>query len=106
MTSIRDLADGNAHAGSGGAWRSVTEDFTVDTRRSYKWRTIFHYETVMLAFALNDEGKWDGNTDNVVYNIGHGSVSDQNGMNKLFRHMNMPLYFVRQGGARIERTSS
>lgn len=72
--------------------------------RSYQdgsWMQVFHYSTLMLAWHIGERGKWDGNVDTVYYSTGHGSVSDQNGMNNLFARLGMPFYFSRAGGARI-----
>lgn len=81
---IKDLARQDGTAGSGGAWRARTlkgEDAT--------YRYVYHYDTLMLAIG----------PDGVEFaGIGHGSVSDQGGMNTLFKALNLPLYFSRAGG--------
>ncbi len=57
-------------------------------------RDVFHYSTRMLTF--------DVATGEVIdYSLGNGSVSDQNGMNKLFRELGSSLYYSRRGGAEI-----
>jgi hypothetical protein len=62
-------------------------------------RTIFHYGTVMLRWTTYPNGLRE-----VDYaSTGWGSVSDQGGMNQLFRALGAPLYFSRKGGAEIRR---
>lgn len=91
MASIKDTADRQVTAGKWQSWDSE-EPMT---------RNIYHYSTLMLSFKLDAEGQWDGNLDTVDYSIGHGSVSDQNGMNTLFARLGMPYYYQRRGGASI-----
>src|SRR5439155_21739885 len=43
--------------------------------------------------------------DYLDYSTGHGSVSDQSGMNQAFRLLGLPLYFSRKGGADILEVS-
>lgn len=93
---VRDLAHKDGKAGSNGAWHSYTY--------STGHRDIYHYSTLMLAYdTLVDGVHWDGNLDTVYVSTGHGSVSDQGGMNQLFRELGMPLRFDRAGGAAINR---
>ena len=69
-----------------GHWSSVSDGCN---------RTIYHYQTRMLEFDID--------TKTVIYwSTGHGSVSDQSGMNRLFRALGSRLYFSRKYGARIE----
>jgi hypothetical protein len=87
---IRDLVwHDNRKAGH---WRVTTDD--------HRRRTIWHYGTAMLSFDVCADGSPD--LDSLDYSIGHGSVSDQQAMNQMFRAINCPLYFSRKGGARIE----
>jgi len=55
----------------------------------------------MMVVSL-DEGK---PLEVVDYSIGHGSKSDQGGMNRLFRALNAPYYYSRKGSANIEETT-
>lgn len=68
-------------------------------------RSVYHYGTCMLTFELqqNKHGQltWDGNPESVWTNEGRGSVSDQGGLNKIFKHLWMPFRYDRAGGARI-----
>ena len=60
---------------------------------------LWHYDTCMLEWCENDFGS------TVTYtNIGHGSVSDQNGVNKAFAILGAGLRYRRDqagGGPRI-----
>lgn len=115
MTTIAELAHKDTRAGSGRHWHSHTYPgkWNYDERRgSYQtgYREIWHYSTLMLRYTYIDTDptdstntqQWDGNLDTVYVNTGHGSKSDQGGMNTLFRELDMPLYFSRAGGAQIE----
>jgi hypothetical protein len=53
---------------------------------------LWHYNTLMLTWNYKGLG-W--------YSLGHGSVSDQNGMNIAFKILGFPNYYSRKGGARI-----
>lgn len=56
-------------------------------------RDIWHYSTRMLSVTAEGE---------IIHlSTGHGSVSDQGMMNKLFRALGSGLYFSRKGGAEI-----
>ena len=91
---IRDLAHKD---GVAGAWRATSRRIDLDDANTAHIREIWHYSTLMLKFNTvvhDDEAVLD-------YSVGWGSVSDQGGMNQLFRELNLPLYYVRQGGARI-----
>lgn len=81
-----------AHASS---WRAEFDGATID---------IWHYGTRMLrAYGNPDHGwmieDWD---------LGHGSVTDQQGMNRLFRALGYTALRYRRdakgGGPRIEET--
>lgn len=62
--------------------------------------TLFHYSTAMLTWNPSDPT----DEDTLDWSIGHGSVSDQNGMNTAFRILALPYRFDRDrkgGGPRI-----
>ncbi len=82
--------------GTAGHWRVTRED-----RDGCEVATLWHYSTAMLTWnvASPEDGKY------LDYSTGHGSVSDQNGMNTAFRLLGLPLYFSRKGGADIIETS-
>ena len=73
--------------------------------RAHNWRVVedndnpavkhlYHYSTNMLT--------WNHITKEIIdYDLGWGSVSDQNGMNIAFRVLGSKLYFSRNGGAAI-----
>lgn len=90
------LADCAVKQQTAGAWRSVDID---------KDRYVYHYSTCMLGFPIDYEGNFTGEWDLVNVNLGHGSVSDQNGMNQLFSRAGIPMRYRRDsrgGGPRIE----
>ena len=80
-------------AESGGAWRTV--DLTSDVAGfSERIRQVWHYGTLMGEFVEGDEGSWWLG----AMTVGHGSVSDQNGMNTLFQSVGSPVRMKRDGG--------
>lgn len=89
---IADLATQEGRAGSHGSWEAV---------RLGNQHLVYHYNTLMLRFTIDHKGRWDGNLDTVQTDLGRGSVSDQNGMNTLFKKLGIPLRYNRAGGAEI-----
>lgn len=87
------IREGYGKAGSNGAWR------VGGTRLSngVVLKELWHYGTRMLAWREDRPA----DPDYLDYSIGHGSVSDQGGMNQAFRILGIPLYFSRRGGAEI-----
>ncbi len=71
------------------SWRTVDD---VD-QWGDKRRTVYHYDTVMGEFIDMGEGQWSLSP----FTIGHGSVSDQNGMNTLFKSVYSEIRFHRNG---------
>lgn len=84
MTITDIIRNTKGRAGSGGSWR-------VD--RSGDTATLWHYATPMLTWNVNDPA----DADVLDYSTGHGSVSDQGGMNQAFRALGLPLRFDRDG---------
>jgi hypothetical protein len=84
MTIASIVRNGKGRAGK---WR-VTRDGSVCE--------LWHYSTLMLRWEDTGHGAqvWYTGT-------GHGSVSDQGGMNTAFKVLGLPLYFSRKGGAEI-----
>jgi hypothetical protein len=82
-------------AGSGGAWRVEKPDY--DPFVGTEWE-LWHYGTRML--------QWRESTRYGVevcdWSTGHGSVSDQNGMNIAFRVLGVDAYYSRKGGSSIK----
>lgn len=89
MTIREIIANGSGRAGSNGAWR------VEDTPNCNL--VLTHYGHFMLRW--NPANPADPAV--LDYSIGHGSVSDQGGMNTAFRVLGLPLYFSRAGGAEI-----
>jgi hypothetical protein len=97
---IKDLAHKDGRAGH---WRSETTEYgrRCTDPPARQVREIWHYSTMMLRFSV-DQPSDDRYLD---YSTGHGSKSDQGGMNVLFRELGLPYYFSRMGGASIDRLS-
>lgn len=92
MATIKSLASPGPSR-TAGKWRreaTTLEDGRVMVR-------IFHYRHEMLCYVERS----DGGAQLIDYSIGHGSVSDQGGMNTLFRALGLPYYFSRKGGADV-----
>ena len=86
--------DGKTHRA--GAWSAV------DSMSSQGWtrlRQVYHYNTLMLEFASQhyERPERDGAWVVDPISLGHGSVSDQQGVNQLLRGTGW--YYSRQGGA-------
>jgi hypothetical protein len=95
--------------GRAGKWRAETH-YDKDARA---WHAIYHYSTKMLEYTVavttNETGRavryrWDGNLSRVRGRLGHGSKSDQQGMNRLFEEIGLPFYYIRKEGAEIQST--
>jgi hypothetical protein len=89
MANIASIC--RAGKGTAGKWKVVEQGGS--------YHKLYHYDHLMLC--------WEdmGNDDRVFVtysDIGIGSVSDQQGMNKAFRALNTRFYYTRQGGARID----
>lgn len=74
-------------------WRVTLDDNGRDEH------TLWHYSTPMLV--------WRGT--HAPYTLidcstGHGSVSDQHGMNRAFNALDLPYHYSRRGGASIANT--
>lgn len=87
---IRDLAD---KPGTAGKWRSHDRF----SHPGHRWtRSIYHYSTEMVWFTIDDEkGQFDD--DIVEAYIGHGSRSDQDGVNQIFARIGALLEYRRDG---------
>ena len=81
-------------AGSNGSWK-------VTNGIGNGYHCLWHYSTPMLEWYDTGYG-----VEVIAYDEGHGSVSDQQGMNIAFRTLGVPYYYSRKGGARIRRTTS
>lgn len=83
-------------AGSRGSWRCANGY----TESGARLRTIYHYGSLMGTLYEYD-GAWHFSP----FSVGHGSVSDQQGMNAILRAARSPFRYRRDakgGGARYE----
>ena len=89
MASIASIIEKGT--GRAGAWRVV-----FYYHNNVPTHDLWHYGTMMLSWT-------EVNGRNVAgrMSTGYGSVSDQQGMNKAFRILNLPYYYRRAGGAKI-----
>lgn len=71
------------------SWQSVD---SVD-QFGDKVRRVYHYTTLMCEFIVNDDATWCG-----VLSVGHGSKSDQKGMNTLLQSVGSAVRYYRDGG--------
>lgn len=93
MTIEEIIANAEGSAGSRRAWTVERTANTVE---------LYHYSTLMLVW--NPSNPRDESV--LYYGIGHGSKSDQGGMNTAFRTLRLPLRFDRDrkgGGPRITK---
>lgn len=94
MTIAEIVRRGSGRAGHAGSWRVERLDSDPFVGREY---ALYHYGTLMLKWRrskrFGDELLFAG--------TGHGSVSDQNGINTAFKVLNLDYYFSRKGGPDI-----
>lgn len=102
MTTIAQIIrDGRGCAGSQRSWRVSTGIHQVSANWTLPTVELWHYDTLMLS--------WSGDEDGIFYvytSTGHGSVSDQGGMNTAFKVLGLPFRYDRDyrgGGPRITR---
>src|SRR5215469_8970472 len=97
MTTIAQIIrDGHGRAGSRGAWR--VEKIMSDPFVGQEYE-LWHYSTLMLRWLR----RLNHNIPSYA-STGHGSVSDQGGMNTAFKVLGLPYRFDRDwrgGGPRI-----
>jgi hypothetical protein len=94
MAAIKDLtARGKGNVKAGNWSRQV---YKRDDDRGLVVH-IFHYGTRMLTYTEEP----DGSADVISWSLGWGSVTDQGGMNKIFKALHVPFYYRRKGGAAI-----
>lgn len=65
--------------------RGTTRHWRVENQKGYK--RLYHFDSLMAI--------WRGKQI-IFMSIGHGSFSDQGGMNILFRELNAPYYYTRR----------
>lgn len=108
MTLASIIRNGKGYAGSGNAWRTHVSWYDRMSRHfqplpgteyeGYPTYELWHYSTLMAVWTTDFEGQLIGISH---MSTGHGSVSDQGGMNTLFRELGTPYYYSRKGGAQI-----
>lgn len=92
--TIRDIirnGKGRTHG-----WLVTEYKWNNDESSPWTYHTLYHHGHKMATWRTKDKL-----TEFVYLSIGWGSVSDQNGMNILFRQFNAPFRFNRAGGACI-----
>lgn len=90
----------NRSTKTAGAWRvEIDSGPSIHDKRVAE---LYHYSTLMLVW--NIESPLDSEV--LDWSLGHGSVSDQNGMNTAFRVLDLPYYYSRKGGADIVSLNS
>lgn len=73
---------------------------------------VIHHATAMLTVSFDGQGDvripdLDSEAGAYQVSLGYGSVSDQQGMNQVYRDLGLPWYYARNvkgGGPRIEVT--
>lgn len=88
------IANRHGRAGHNGSWQV---DILIRTPPVYQ---LWHYTTLMLSWY----DKSDGTSVMIGFSLGHGSVSDQGGMNIAFRELGLSYRYDRDyrgGGPRI-----
>lgn len=81
--------------GRAGKWRVEWDDFGSSGATIH---SLYHYSTKMLEWIQFANGRVL-----VGWSTGHGSVSDQQGMNIAFKALGFHYYYSRRGGASIAR---
>jgi hypothetical protein len=99
LTTIAQIIrDGRGYAGSNRAWRChKSSDSDPFVGQEYE---LWHYSTRMLHWLKTSEGT----VIPLHASTGHGSVSDQGGMNTAFKVLGLPYRYDRDypgGGPRI-----
>jgi hypothetical protein len=102
VATITDIMlAGEGFAGSNRSWHVNGSHMGItNDGRDIIVKHLYHYGHHMLSWRADnpsDENYLD-------YTTGHGSVSDQGGMNRAFRALGIPRYFSRAGGAEIVET--
>jgi hypothetical protein len=80
-----------------GNWRSLCH--TDDDGR--KIVTVYHYATEMIQFYARPKHPDFPVAERFISHVdlGHGSKSDQDGMNRIFRKLGLSWYYSRKGGS-------
>ena len=85
---------GKGRAGHGDSWHCRRLGWP-DIENGYAYQ-LTHYRHVMLKWSKTEDGK----IELLDYDTGHGSASDQHGVNKALKALGIyNLYYSRAGGA-------
>jgi len=90
MTIKQIVKNGKGRAGHGNHWCVEFDEASVTFN-------LYHYGTRMLSWRVDSKLK----PHLIDCNTGHGSMSDQNGMNVAFKTLGFDLRYSRKGGASI-----
>lgn len=107
MTIAEIIKAGKGTAGHNGSWKVTCineEHMSQALPGGYEpWPCyqLTHYGTVMLEWVVGKHGSYVVNAF-----TGHGSVSDQGGMNTAFKVLGLDLYYTRKGGGEIQECHS
>lgn len=73
------------------------DGYRWDGNEDFKFRYIYHYGSLMAVITRTEH---EGVTCDgfVPQGVGHGSVSDQNGMNRIMQRLGVPMRYRRDGG--------
>src|ERR1041384_3976769 len=90
------------------SYNSYSDAADVDGQRAYFClRVIKHYNTQLIGVRISPNGHLLSPASlhqPILFSLGHGSVSDQYGLNKIFRVLGLNWRYlrdVRGGGARV-----
>lgn len=85
-----------------GHWKLTINNVKEEGKPPQKYFLLWHYSTLMLEWTEieSKQGKWS-NIQVTHWSTGHGSVTDQQTMNVVFRELDIHWYFSRKGGASI-----
>lgn len=87
------LANGRASA-SNNRWRAFSVALIA-----MRELTVWHHDTMMLRATVGLDGRVaHGLLSDYHLDVGHGSVSDQRGMNLILARVGLPLRYVRSRG--------
>jgi len=100
MATLEDIIlAGKGRSGSNQAWEVGGSHMGItNDGRDIIVKHLWHYTTLMLSWREDDPA----DENYLDYSLGHGSVSDQGGMNRAFQLLGIPLRYTRAGGASIE----
>lgn len=106
---IADMGDMGTHVAGRrvkiGNWHYMDRIDGLDESRIVRY--VYHYGTCMGVLSAEAGRAGWGLVEFHPWNMGWGSVSDQNGMNAILRRACVPLVYRRNGGvARYEEVTA